>query len=218
MTQRTYPGHCLIGNVETTKRKAKNECIRQLTKERGADPEAESWMVMFQGTYLPAYWIILLIEKNATLKSIDKRLRTLWLECCDHLSLFTISGHEFHSRPDMEEDGMDIGIDEFFCVGLSGEHLYDFGSTTYLTFKVLDLVAFETRGWDGIELIARNDQPDIRCSVCGKPATLIYPDYSSGEVFFCEDCFNERDYDEEISLPVVNSPRSGVCGYCGDEW
>ncbi|MDO8841545.1 MAG: hypothetical protein Q7J09_09735 [Methanocalculus sp.] len=220
MTQQTYKGHCLIGDVETTKRKAKNECIRQLTKERDADSNTESWMVMFQGRYKPEYWIILLIKKDATLKSIDRTLRDLWLECCDHLSLFTICGHRFRSGQDWdgEDDQMDVKINRIFAVGLTGEHIYDFGSTTYLTFKVLDLVLYEPRGLNGIELIAQNDQPDIRCSVCGQKATLIWPEYTSDEFFFCQECFEERDYDEEMSLPVVNSPRSGVCGYCGDDW
>lgn len=223
MSQRTYPGHCLIGNTETTKRKAKNEIIRNLKKERVSDQTKGSWLVQFQGEYQPAYWIILLVEKDATLEEIDAKLRYLWLECCGHLSEFTIHRQSFHSHPDtfFDEDnqGMDIKVDRLFAVGLTGEYVYDFGDSTYLTFKVLDFVGFAPDDQNGVELVAQNHPPDIRCSACGEPAdeicTSCLYDGNPDDAFLCEDCFAEHACDEDMSLPIVNSPRMGQCGYTG---
>ncbi len=33
--------------------------------------------------------------------------------------------------------------------------------------------------------------------------------------FFCDEHAEEHACEEESLLPVVNSPRMGVCGYCG---
>ena len=220
MAQRTYPGHTLIGNIATTKRRAKGDIMRQLKQERQADPGAESWLLMFQGEYQPGYWITLLARKNATLKAIDTELRYVWLECCSHLSAFTIYGEEYSSYPDRwtTEKGMNVPLGELFSAGLTGKYIYDYGDSTYLTFKVLDLVPYAPAGGKDIELVARNDPPDIRCSVCGKPATTICLeclDESPGDAFLCDDCFGEHECDEEMSLPVVNSPRMGQCAYTG---
>ena len=51
------------------------------------------------------------------------------------------------------------------------------------------------------------------CRNCGKLATRIRaigwgPDLDN---LLCDDCVE----DEDESLPVVNSPRMGLCGYCG---
>ncbi len=221
MVQRTYPGHTLIGNVATTKRKAKNEVIRQLKQEREPDPGAESWLIMFQGERLPLYWIILLVKKNATLKSIDSELRDIWLECCGHLSAFTIYGEDYTSFPDDELGGksMNTRIGKLFSVGLEGEYIYDYGDSTYLTFKVLDLVPFNPKGRKSVEVVARNDPPEIPCSICGEPATEICLEclYEKDveDPFFCDACFEKHECDEEMSLPVVNSPRMGQCAYMG---
>jgi hypothetical protein len=31
----------------------------------------------------------------------------------------------------------------------------------------------------------------------------------------CDDCAADHEHDEEMFLPVVNSPRIGMCGYSG---
>ena len=221
MAQRTYPGHTHIGNIATTKRKAKNEVIRQLTQERGPAPDTESWLIMFQGKGMPQYWIILLVKKNTTLEAIDSILRYIWLECCGHLSAFTIYGEDYTSFPDDELGGksMKTRLGKLFSVGLEGEYIYDYGDSTYLTFKVIDLVPFNPKGDKNVEIVAQNDPPEILCSVCGEPATQICLEclYENDveEPFFCDACFEEHECDEEMSLPVVNSPRMGQCAYMG---
>ena len=33
--------------------------------------------------------------------------------------------------------------------------------------------------------------------------------------WLCNDCSEEHECGEDMMLPIVNSPRVGVCGYCG---
>ena len=67
-----------------------------------------------------------------------------------------------------------------------------------------------------VQILARNNPPPIPCASCGKPATqvctmCIY----NGEAWFCDDCTEDHECEEDYFLPVVNSPRVGQCGYTG---
>ncbi len=35
--------------------------------------------------------------------------------------------------------------------------------------------------------------------------------------FLCEACIENYEHGDEMLLPVVNSPRMGVCGCCGEQ-
>ena len=66
--------------------------------------------------------------------------------------------------------------------------------------------------------MARNESPVIACKVCGKPATKVAPGYFYAAGAYCDACAKEDDeYEVEEMLPLVNSPRAGVCGYTGDD-
>ena len=67
-------------------------------------------------------------------------------------------------------------------------------------------------------LITRNAQPLIPCDECGvKPAVRICTECQWNEKgWLCEACSQTHGCDEEMFLPAVNSPRTGVCGYTGD--
>jgi len=44
---------------------------------------------------------------------------------------------------------------------------------------------------------------------------LIFDSYKmvyKKEAFYCDECGTEHDCEEEMMLPVLNSPRMGVCG------
>ena len=66
-----------------------------------------------------------------------------------------------------------------------------------------------------ITLLARNEPPGWKCAKCGKPATQIQAMGwgLDSDALLCDDCVG--DDEDEGFLPVVNSPRTGVCGYCG---
>ncbi|GIW34665.1 hypothetical protein [Meiothermus sp.] len=75
-----------------------------------------------------------------------------------------------------------------------------------------------------LRLLARNEPPVWPCSVCGQPATQIDTEcaYELESPFFCEAHAQEHiqqkhDGDDYMLLPVVNSPRMGVCGYEGPD-
>jgi hypothetical protein len=60
------------------------------------------------------------------------------------------------------------------------------------------------------------------CDSCGKePATQICTAHEWGEdSLFCDKCGKKHgkkcsDFEEYASMPVVNSPRVGVCAYMG---
>lgn len=40
-------------------------------------------------------------------------------------------------------------------------------------------------------------------------------DIWDGEGWLCESCAKNHECDEDMFLPVLNSPRTGVCGYTG---
>jgi predicted RNA-binding Zn-ribbon protein involved in translation (DUF1610 family) len=97
-------------------------------------------------------------------------------------------------------------------------HEYDFGSTTQL-----DMMCISERQGNlkKIKILARNNLPDFMCVSCGKPATSVCAQcLEEGPGFLCEKCAKKHKCGEEMLLPVVNSPRMGVCGYTGnkDDW
>ncbi len=123
---------------------------------------------------------------------------------------------------DMVEDrSLDVPLEKVLKVGQKFSHEYDFGSTTHLNLRVVSeregVVQDEE---DPVEILARNNPPVILCKVCGKPATKVVSGYYNAEENgYCDTCARKsRDY--EMMLPVVNSPRVGVCGYTGGyyEW
>ncbi|UUX92099.1 hypothetical protein [Methanoplanus endosymbiosus] len=222
MASRTYPGRCLVSKNDTTKRKAKTEIIKALKADRAEEKKPQSWLVLFTGEGMPEYWIYLLVDRKATLKDIDKKLRAVWLECCGHLSSFKIAGRDYESFPEGAfldvVESMETGVDGIFCDGLTGEHIYDYGSTTYLDFKVISKLPYRTKKGYDVEIVARNKMPEALCSVCGKEATIICLEClyeGSDSYLFCDECYEEHECDEGMQLPVVNSPRCGVCAYEG---
>ena len=66
-----------------------------------------------------------------------------------------------------------------------------------------------------VTILARNVPPVILCKVCGKPATKVVAGYYNAEEnAYCNKCAR-HSRDADMMLPVVNSPRVGVCGYTG---
>ena len=93
---------------------------------------------------------------------------------------------------------------------------YDFGSTTRLTIARTGARAGRI-GRSAIRLLVRNTPIPWSCGVCGgAPATLICCAHESADSpFVCEAHQADHGCDDETFLPVVNSPRMGVCGYGG---
>ena len=161
--------------------------------------------LLVEGRYNKGYWLHLAVPMNAPLSRLDAFLRRIWLECCGHMSGFFL--------PKREELRMGLQAGRVLQPGMVLTYEYDFGSTTELTLKVLGLREGGV-GKGDVELLAQNDDPEVVCEQCGShPAAQICTECVEG--WLCESCAADHECEEEMMLPVVNSPRAGVCGYCG---
>ena len=64
---------------------------------------------MVEGRDLPEYWMHLKVFTNVKLWELDNFFRDTWLECCGHMSAFTIEGIRYSSGPMEELDGCCAG-------------------------------------------------------------------------------------------------------------
>ena len=113
---------------------------------------------------------------------------------------------------------IDVPLEEVLTVGQKFTHEYDFGSTTYLGLRVVaEREGVAHKGRNAIQVLTRNEPPVIACRECGKPAVVSQPGYYSGwDGALCQKCAaKDSEWGYEGMLPIVNSPRTGVCGYTG---
>ena len=195
-------GTCYLCREEFGKIAMKNHLLK---KHNDPGSEEECYLLKVESGYKKKYWLYIDVPVTATLLDIDQFLRNIWLECCWHLSGFYVQGYE--------EIDMDYKVGDFY-LGTQMLHKYDFGSTTSSLITFLDETMRKAQD-RSVRLLARNVAPEFFCSSCGKPATWICVDmFDSDNPFLCDECGEK--YDEDMQLPVTNSPRMGVCGYCGE--
>ncbi len=116
-----------------------------------------------------------------------------------------------------EDRSLFVPLKRVLKVGQKFSHEYDFGSTTYLDLKVMaEREGIVSDKDDPVKVLARNVPPTILCQECGQPATRVAMGgyYDVEDNAYCNKC---SDGDDDF-LPIVNSPRVGVCGYTGGEW
>ncbi len=172
--------------------------------------------LLVEGRYASMYWIHLGAPAGATFDELDAFLRRTWLECCGHMSAFEIDETRYLDEPaDLGDESMDVSLGEVLAPGMTFRYEYDFGSTTELKLKVLSEYESALKGAT-VRALARNEPPTIACDNCGKPAVRICAVCTgSGEGRLCETCATDHECGEDTLLPLVNSPRAGVCGYAG---
>ena len=123
----------------------------------------------------------------------------------------------------VEDRSLDVSLEKALKVGQKFSYEYDFGSSTDLTLKVLSeregAIQNQDEDEDTFEILARNIEPVIVCTVCGKPAKFVVGGYFDVEenAFCSKKCVKKSGEDAEMLLPVVNSPRVGVCAYTGED-
>jgi hypothetical protein len=188
-------------------------CIgRKEPKSKGGDEK----IFLIKASAGP-FWVYFEVNGSSTLGNVDSFLRSLWLECCGHLSAFTIGSVRYYSHAlylEPGEKGMDIPLENVLKPRVKFLHEYDFGTTTKLDMECVS--ERQDKMMDRIEILARNNMIEILCDECGKPAKEIRTQCVwEGEGFLCESCAKKHECGEEMLLPVVNSPRMGVCGYTG---
>jgi hypothetical protein len=174
------------------------------------------------------YWLQFEVPADATLRDLDQFLRDAWVECCGHLSQFTIAGKRYNvdaqgmlewgwNETD-DKRGMNVKLSEVFHPGVKFDYEYDFGTTTELTGQVISEYVGQAKS-HLVQVLARNDPPPIVCQECGQPATQLCADCIwSGSGWLCDECAEKHECGKDMLMPVVNSPRVGMCGYTGPEY
>ncbi len=186
--------------------------------------KSKKFHLVVEGRDLPQYWMHLEVTASTTLTTLDRFLRDTWLECCGHLSAFEIAGVRYSidagmggdfGMADMDEKSMRVQLGKILSPGQTGSYEYDYGTTTELRLKVISAGELEKKR-DAIQVLARNNAPIILCDVCGKVATNVCSECIFEEKgWLCEDCAPDHECGEDMLLPVVNSPRVGMCAYTG---
>ena len=151
-----------------------------------------------------AYCLYADLPLTSTLKTLDTFLRDVWCECCGHMSAFMAP----RSWGDDYSMSRKIGA---FEPGESLRYEYDFGSTTTLYVTFVQKTA-RPKQKAAVRLLARNNPYAFVCCECGKPAEWVNAE-GWDRPFYCDGCARDM---LAIMLPVVNSPRMGVCGYTGE--
>jgi hypothetical protein len=235
MAKATTQGTCQLCHGTFAKAAMTRHLAKCLENEAAAQPAAGKakakktrlFHLVVQGRYNPQYWLHLEVPATARLRDLDDFLRDLWLECCDHLSAFRIEGTSYSVQPlddvfagpfggGFTELDMNVQVGKVFRPGLTFTYEYDFGSTTELALKVVSEREGEVAKKGAVRLLARNEPPLIPCGKCGQPATLVDTESAwEEEGWLCHRCADVEEDWEEGFLPVVNSPRVGVCGYTG---
>ena len=157
------------------------------------------------------YWLHLEMRGSAPLGELDAYLRAIWLECCGHMSRFSVGGwggEEF----DMEERAAEV-----LRPGVELTHIYDFGTSSETLIRVVAVRQGKPLTRQPITLMARNAPPAVACQDCGEPATRLCPEcpYDEQPGTLCAPHARKHRHRGFGKLPLLNSPRSGVCGYDG---
>lgn len=217
-----YPGLCQFCGTEVTRTTAVahlRECrehkaaLKSKTSRRQSVYEPDVYYLRAEATHLPEFWLDLEVSGVALLQDLDDYLRAIWLECCGHMSAFSLGGW---GTPQLAKDGF---VGDVFQHRAKVMHVYDFGSESWTTLKRISVRKGQTTTRRPISLMVRNRLPEVVCLECGAPAGWL-----------CVECIIEEDRmgflcakhrknhphnNYGAPLKVVNSPRLGLCGYTG---
>ena len=206
------PGTCSLCGAVSTPRKILSHLATCAPAHDASGRARAIVRRRFRSAGDPRYWLYLEASADALLEDVDYLLRKVWLECCGHMSAF------FAGR--REELGMGEKVGAVLATpGFRFSHEYDFGSTTILAGRVGG-TRKGSLGTDNVRLLARNDFEPESCSKCSAQASVVCSlCLDTGHVDQAYLC-GEHSPDHHCSpwktlLPVVNSPRMGVCGYGG---
>lgn len=189
---------------------------RQAAIEAGARSQAKTetlFHLRVQDAWRKEFWLDLEMRGSSSLQDLDDYLRGIWLECCGHLSRFSIGGWRGDEIP------MRRCAAQVFKPEIELTHIYDFGTSSETLIKVVGIRKGPPISRMPLTLMARNIMPEAACIICGQAAA-----------WFCMECVIEEDGPgtlcaEHVAghphdnygdpLRLVNSPRLGMCGYDG---
>ena len=181
------------------------------TTEINSSDKINLFHLLVQDAYDNDFWLHLEMSGNAKLKELDKYLRAIWLECCDHLSQFSYDGWE-------DKISKNTIAEKVFEPGVEIDHIYDFGDSSETKIKVIGQRKEVALTKHPIFLMARNNPPEYTCKECGKKAKWLCLEcmYNNEDDSFCDEHIEFHPHDEYGEpIEIVNSPRLGLCGYNG---
>ena len=161
----------------------------------------------------PEFWLNLEMRGSAALKELDHYLREIWLECCGHMSQFSYGGWGGQEISNSCTIGKALEFNDELT------HIYDFGTESVSLVKMVGDRKGRPVTSHPITLLVRNIPPVYECKECQQPAAwlcmeCVYEDGAMGTL--CELHAENHPHEEYGELiPLVNSPRLGLCGYDG---
>lgn len=203
-------GTCVLCKHETSKGQMTRHVLSCASANSPEGPTEEILQLRVDSADDPMYWLHVEVRARSSFQQLDSLLRRTWLECCGHLSEFRLGRRELSlSAP--------IGR-ELPRVGAKFAYEYDFGSTTALRGQVVG-VRVGRLGRAASRIVARNNPLLWSCADCERPALIVCPlcIYEDSYLFCETHAETHACADEEAYLPVVNSPRMGVCGYAAGQ-
>jgi hypothetical protein len=222
MTRRKQtPGTCVFCGREMTSggmSKHLQSCTQRqeaitIAENAGSAIAQSLYHLLVRDAYGSDFWLHLEMNGRATLKNLDQYLRAIWLECCGHLSKFSV-GVRYG-----QEVAMSRKIESVFASDEELMHIYDYGTSSETRVKLLSVREGKPLTGNPIFLMARNNMPEAVCAECGAAAGWYCVDclIEQGEwLNLCaEHCANHAHDNYGGTMPLVNSPRLGMCGYNG---
>lgn len=170
------------------------------------------------------FWMYVQVSAEVTFGVLDKFLRAVWLECCGHLSKFTVNG-----RPAGKRRRLNALLSE----GMSFSYRYDMGSTTELSLAVVGRTAriMPMRGWypedaycppdpvmgEGkVYIMALHEKVRYNCEKCGGEASYVCSlCIYEGTGALCKVCAPSHKCGSDMLLAAAQSPRVGTYGFGG---
>lgn len=170
------------------------------------------------------FWMHIQVPSKYTLEHIDEFLRNKWLDCCGHLSCFTICEVEYERIIDptlkSDRESMNQKISEILDDGMSFTHEYDYGTTTKLILKVkaANVPPISVSDKNKISVLSIHDPVRFICDTCGAVATKVcaYCGIDGEDSLLCTTCLKLHDCtseDKDAAMNLVQSPRVGMCAY-----
>jgi len=269
-----FRGRCFLCGFSSTKGGITRHLKKHIAEYQGKTPLV--WVRVTDQTpwnasgLSKAYWLDLEMPTYLSLERLDEFLRAVWVECCGHLSRFSLTrvkrgreeeiSFEYLSEKDLadaellarykknpkktaqwlaRENGIPFAeaeerlavwaqfksvfpqardirrttLSTMLKMADEWKYEYDYGTTTHLHLKVMAHYHGPKPPADApIRILSRNYKPVIPCAECGQPADYWEMDEGWPRPL-CKRHIEESG--SEYYLPIVNSPRTGLCGYDG---
>jgi hypothetical protein len=182
-------------------------------EKAGLTGKEKLYHLRVQDSWSNDFWLDLEVRGSTTLRDLDHYLRAIWLECCGHMSQFSVGGWAGREIPKSRT------IERVFAPDVELTHIYDFGTSSETLVKFVDVRLGNATTRHPIALMARNLAPEVTCIECDRPAAwlcmeCLYEGDIAGTL--CDEHAKSHPHDDYGDpMKLYNSPRVGMCGYSG---